>query len=128
MIAQATGEKSWHEDSRFEADADPLAFCRAIKGSCSGLWSTEREKAPSSQSRDDHLKTVGRNREKSIRTVVMATPYFFNERMIGISVLQVKELTLMLHPFVQTLPCGHLQPSPLRMFSRVYQSRFGFRL
>src|SRR5207245_10651607 len=54
-------------------------------------------------------------------------PYLFNERMIGSSVLQVKELALILGPFVQTLPCRHLQPLPPRTFSRVYQSRLWFR-
>src|ERR1700731_435121 len=100
MIAEAPREKSWHEDSRFEADADPLAFCGTIYGSYGGLWSSEREKALSSQSREDHLKTIGGNREKRIPTVGLAAPYLFNEQMIGGPVLQVKELALTLQSFV----------------------------
>jgi hypothetical protein len=58
-------------------------------------------------SRLDHLKTVGRKGEKCVRAVGMAAPHLFNERMVGVSVFQMKELTIMSHHFVQTLACGH---------------------
>lgn len=59
-------------------------------------------------------------------TVGMAAPHLFNKPMIGGSVLRVKELALILRPFVQTLPSGHLQHLPSHIL-RVYQSRFWFR-
>src|SRR5229473_2187095 len=57
----------------------------------------------------------------------MAAPHLFDERMIGGSVLQVKELALTSHHFVQTLPCGHLQPLPLACSPECTNSRFWFR-
>jgi len=94
VIPQATGEKSWHEGAGFEADTDPLAFCRTIHDGRYGLWSTEREKALSSQSRDRHLETVGRDREETVRTIAVAAPNPINKRMIGGSFFEMDELAL----------------------------------
>src|SRR5580704_4652283 len=91
VIAQTAWEKSRHERTDFEADAEPLARCRAINGSGLGFWSTERE--------------------KSVRTFAAATPDFFDERMIRISVLEMDELALTLRRVVRTRLGGHSQPS-----------------
>jgi hypothetical protein len=100
VISQATGEKSLHEGAGFEADTDPLAFCRTIDDGRCGLWSTEREKALSSQSRDRHLETVGGNREESVRTIAVAAPNPFNKRMIGGSFFEMDELAPISYRFI----------------------------
>jgi hypothetical protein len=114
VIPQASGKKSWHEGAGLEADADPLAFCRTIKGSCCGLRATERDKALSSQSGDGHFEAVGCNRKKSVRPITVAAPNLLNERMIRVSILEVDELALVSNRFIQAGRFGHshLLPSP----------------
>jgi hypothetical protein len=82
VISQTAREKSRHEGTDSEADANPLTLVRTIHGSCCGLWSTQCEKVFSSQSRNGHLEIVRRNREETVRTLAVATPDLLNERMI----------------------------------------------
>src|ERR1700752_757938 len=111
VIAQTAWEKPRHERADFEADTEPLARCRAINGSGLGFWSTEREETLPSQPRNGHLEIVRGNREKTVRTFAAATPDFFDQRMIRISVLEMDELALTLRRVVRTRLGGHSQPS-----------------
>jgi hypothetical protein len=82
MIPQAPWQKAGHESTHLEADADPFSLCRTIHFGCCRLWSSQSQKALSSQSRNRHLEIVRRNGEKPVRTLTVATPDSFDERMV----------------------------------------------
>ena len=97
MIPQNSRQKLRHARACPKADADPFSVRRTIHCGCQGLRSTQGEEVLSSQSRDSHLKTVCRNREKAVRSLAVATPDLFNKRMIRSSVFEMDEVSRVLH-------------------------------
>jgi hypothetical protein len=107
VIPQTAWEKSRHERTDSEADAEPLAVCRASEGGGSRLWSPKCEKAFSLQPSNDDLETVRRDRQKCVRAIAPTPPDLFNERKIGVPVLEMNEFAVTLRRFIQIRALGH---------------------
>ena len=71
-----------HKRAKFEADADPLTFCRTIYRRRVCFRSSHREHCLAMEPRHDHLPASLSNREKRVGALTAATPNPFNERRI----------------------------------------------